>query len=210
MSAFAAANTFRNSDDLDDVQSEGAEDERQQLTIYDSDQSDGEVLEENPSRPQDDSRDAYDLPDPLQTYLENTLSTWYNRVDVIEDPDGAMQIHIRYGETLTLVGTYRLQVLEGAVTVYGAILTSQPRQTWHIFAPTTHALPTITGLNHVSTITVTESMPAVRELGSLSPLFRRLWSLKQHPNQDLDLIPALLNKASFHMVRSPSCSALEG
>lgn len=81
---------------------------------------------------------------------------------------------LRQNDTLCFVGHYELHTLSGAVAVYGATVVAGSHV--QIFAPATHALPTIVCLTPTATIEIRQSVSHIQALGRVSPLYRRIWT----------------------------------
>lgn len=102
----------------------------------------------------------------------------------------ATRVTLRGFDKLVAVGCYGLEVIEGAVTVCGALLRSgQPLRT--VWAPASHALPCI--------VAKTDAIVQIHHLEnhlapfeSLSPLWSRLWTAQSDV------------KTSFTIVRIPA------
>ena len=110
-------------------------------------------------------------------YQPVTLSTWQPNQDNIKDrKPGYVTISIRSGETLLLTGSYDLEVQHGAVSLYGAALGLKARH--KVYAPSTHAIPVITGLAMgaagPSVIRITSCRDYLCRLRPASPLFGRI------------------------------------
>ncbi|KAF2150883.1 hypothetical protein K461DRAFT_314804 [Myriangium duriaei CBS 260.36] len=89
--------------------------------------------------------------------------------------DGQVDASLDTGDFLTCSGVYSLKVTQGAVSVYGAYLTpaSPP---YDIYAPYTHALPTIYARFDGTKIELRKAIGSFPNLRSISPLWNRVWS----------------------------------
>ena len=125
--------------------------------------------------------DPSDLSTPLETKQENTIpetdifctwkptSTNYERVD-----SRTKRVHLAADETLCLAGEYGLVVETGSVLLYGATLHAS-NKIYTVFAPSTHDLPVMKCLSAQATAVFGSMDTGMRDLGSLSPMFSRIW-----------------------------------
>ncbi|KAI2631112.1 hypothetical protein GGS21DRAFT_539985 [Xylaria nigripes] len=114
--------------------------------------------------------------DPSSTPQPVNFSTFRpSRSNCRKRKDKVTQLRLEEGERLLIIGSYGICVESGEVTVYGATLKASRSVFW-VHAPQSHALPVIRCTND-ATVEL-HSHPGARglkELGRLSPLFRRLW-----------------------------------
>ncbi|KAI1431910.1 hypothetical protein GGR50DRAFT_677206 [Xylaria sp. CBS 124048] len=89
--------------------------------------------------------------------------------------DKVLQVKLVEGEKLMIYGSYGVRVESGEVTVYGATLKASKDLSW-IHAPQSHALPVIRCADDATVeLHPHPVVQELKELGRLSPLFRRLW-----------------------------------
>ncbi|KAK3656250.1 Polynucleotide 5'-hydroxyl-kinase grc3 [Elasticomyces elasticus] len=115
-------------------------------------------------------------PPKLATTSDFALSTCQlARATVTDQTTGSVTVTLRNDETLCCVGEYDLRVLEGVATVYGAVM--HPNMgAQRVYAPSTQALPVITGRRNRTTIQLDHVKSTIRTLDRLSPLFRNIWT----------------------------------
>ncbi|KAI1870353.1 uncharacterized protein JN550_005281 [Neoarthrinium moseri] len=102
---------------------------------------------------------------------------------------GKLQLKLAQGERLVILGSYGIRVASGEVTLYGATLRPSDKRHW-VHAPHCHALPVLRCPEHASV--EVESHPGaepIRGLGSLSPLFRKLWNETSGPQSGKAAVP---------------------
>lgn len=96
-------------------------------------------------------------------------------IDTFLTPNGALEITVKPGENILIVGQCELKVLSGIITLSGAMLTHlDGRQS--VFASARHPLPVIKCLEGVTRVEVYSSEKGIEALALLSPHYRRLWS----------------------------------
>jgi polynucleotide 5'-hydroxyl-kinase GRC3/NOL9 len=103
----------------------------------------------------------------------STLAT--EQYSVTADTPDVLSLKLDDAETATFVGEYDLRVKTGIVMIYGAVLRASS-QKHRVYAPTTHALPTVMakgGVAEVDIISVSRSMDI---LTKVSPLWTKLWN----------------------------------
>ncbi|KAI0404717.1 hypothetical protein F4802DRAFT_615368 [Xylaria palmicola] len=102
--------------------------------------------------------------------------------------NGVLQLKLKEGERLVVFGSYGVRVGTGEVTLYGATLGASQGISW-VHAPLSHALPVIR-CTADATLEL-HSHPhsqELKDLTSLSPLFRKLWlecPSSSPPNEDI-------------------------
>lgn len=107
-----------------------------------------------------------------------TLSSFERTArNVTEADDDLLELSLCNGESITCIGEYDIQVVRGAVTVYGALL-QHPTVPQRVYAPSTHALPQIVARRDDTTIRLAHVKSNLRKLEKLSPLFRNIWAAK--------------------------------
>ncbi|KAF2239423.1 hypothetical protein EV356DRAFT_528022 [Viridothelium virens] len=104
-----------------------------------------------------------------------SLSTWHPDLRNIVNSGDDAELSMCKGDTIAILGQYGLQVKLGTVEVYGAVL-KQSASTYVVSAPTTHALPCILCSSSMARILVKSRPQQLRKLGTLSPLFHRIWN----------------------------------
>ena len=94
---------------------------------------------------------------------------------VLRDDDESLELSLSANETACFAGEYVLEVIKGAVTVYGAAFhaTSGPQR---IYAPSVQALPPIVARKSPTIIRVSTVKSSIKKLEKLSPLFRNIWT----------------------------------
>ncbi|GIZ38402.1 hypothetical protein CKM354_000181900 [Cercospora kikuchii] len=103
-----------------------------------------------------------------------TLSTIkQNAIDL--PSDDAMVISMRQEESVTFLGDFNLQVLNGVVSVYGSMLHAN-RGVQRVYAPATSPLPVITARKPETLIRVTSVFSGLASIEPLSPMFRDICS----------------------------------
>ncbi|OTA39952.1 hypothetical protein BTJ68_00138 [Hortaea werneckii EXF-2000] len=101
--------------------------------------------------------------------------------------DGSVTVTIHHGQYLTCVGEYNLQVLQGLATLYGAVVhPSSGLQ--KVYAPSTHALPSITARRDNTIIRISNVKSSMRKLDNLSPNFRNIWAAAPNTRQTFTLL----------------------
>ncbi|KJZ71703.1 hypothetical protein HIM_08900 [Hirsutella minnesotensis 3608] len=106
------------------------------------------------------------------TYSSFSLSKHNHRVG----DDGVLTLELDGNERFLLAGNFGIRVLSGQVTVAGASLRPSRRIYW-VHAPFCHAIPVLRTVEP-SSFEIHNDAEAwnLRNLGRLSPLFRRLWN----------------------------------
>ncbi|KAF7191689.1 Polynucleotide 5'-hydroxyl-kinase grc3 [Pseudocercospora fuligena] len=115
--------------------------------------------------------------------------------NVLEDNQQRIRLRLKADETVTLVGEYDLEVFQGLVTVYGAMLhpSSGPQK---VYAPSISALPTITAKKD-GTIIVCKSCEnrALSQLERLSPVFRNVFAKDEAKGRSFVLLSTTADDA---------------
>ncbi|KAK3321592.1 hypothetical protein B0H66DRAFT_552134 [Apodospora peruviana] len=90
--------------------------------------------------------------------------------------DGRARLIAAEGERIVVLGSYGIKVLDGEITIAGAILSSSDRIHW-VHAPHCHALPVLRAADK-STIELRPHPAAhgMRQLSKLNPAFGKLWN----------------------------------
>lgn len=100
---------------------------------------------------------------------------------------GALEISLDSDEYATCIGIYDLELVKGAVSVYGAALSPGPG--FHrIYAPSIHALPSIVSLKNETLVRISHVSCALIQLRELSPLFRNIWAKTNDMKQSFTLL----------------------
>lgn len=205
MSAFAAARAYR--DESKDASSDSDLDENNASAAEARDQDESLVLvtadEELSDRGSSDFEQTSSATSrvPAQPHTVE-LSTWVPSPTNVSREAQITRLHLNLGETATFIGQYDVEVKEGTVTVCEAIL-SADGTSHHVFAPTTHSLPSIKCLTKVAIIEFRPSEHMMQSLSKLTPLYRRIWNetrigANPSPSQ------GALNRGSFSFVRRHS------
>jgi polynucleotide 5'-hydroxyl-kinase GRC3/NOL9 len=132
---------------------------------------------------------------PIRRNLK--LCNWRNELqNILSDTDTELTINLNKHATITLIGTFDLTVLRGAVNINGANIGTvsrdgQKNQTHRACVPATHPISKIRGLDGTNQIRFkTCKVPA--PLASISPLFDGLW------NDSIDRSFRVVSAASLH------------
>ncbi|KAF4126054.1 polynucleotide 5'-hydroxyl-kinase GRC3/NOL9 [Geosmithia morbida] len=90
--------------------------------------------------------------------------------------DGITELRLGGSERFVVLGSFGVKVLEGEVTVAGALLRPDDDVHW-VHAPLCHSLPVLRNRENtrLQLHSHTDSL-ALRQLGRLSPLFRKMWN----------------------------------
>ncbi|KAI1821626.1 hypothetical protein F4861DRAFT_451194 [Xylaria intraflava] len=117
--------------------------------------------------------DTYDASGPSQSV--NFTSFRPSKGNFRKKKDNVLQLKLEEGERLVIFGSYGVRVESGEVTVYGATLGASKDVFW-IHAPQSHALPVIRCTDDANVeLHPHPGARELKELGRLSPLFRKLW-----------------------------------
>ncbi len=119
-----------------------------------------------------------------------TLCTWTpTTTNIKSESTEHITILLRQAETVTFVGTYEIAVLQGVVTINGAILRSHPTFPikYRVFAPSTHAVPVVQCVSSSgSEVQFFSCDYTMRSMEKLSPLYSRIWNVrKKYENRQL-------------------------
>ncbi|KAI3318918.1 hypothetical protein HD806DRAFT_297045 [Xylariaceae sp. AK1471] len=121
----------------------------------------------------EEGQEDHDTRAPAQPINFSTFRP--SKTNARKKSNGVSQLKLEDGERLVILGSYGVRVESGEVMIYGATLRPSKDISW-VHAPQSHALPVIR-----CTIDATlELHPhphahGLKELGKLSPLFRKLW-----------------------------------
>lgn len=96
---------------------------------------------------------------------------------VLSDKPDRLVLKLKADETATFIGEYDLEVITGIVVVYGAAIRANDQQR-RVFAPSTHALPTITAKGGAAEIAIISTGLSMIGLNKLSPLWGRIWNAR--------------------------------
>ncbi|KAI8627272.1 hypothetical protein F5Y19DRAFT_183749 [Xylariaceae sp. FL1651] len=126
----------------------------------------------SPSLPSDEDQDQeiHVLAKPV-----NFSSFRPSKSNFARRKNGVLELRLKDGERLVILGSYGIRVASGEVTIYGASLKVAKDISW-VHAPHCYALPVI----RCAEDAILELHPhlgaqGLKDLGKLSPLFRRLW-----------------------------------
>ncbi|KAG9568634.1 hypothetical protein KCU71_g467, partial [Aureobasidium melanogenum] len=123
---------------------------------------------------------------------------------VISDTPDMLSLRLQAEETATFVGEYDLRVNSGYVMIYGAVLRSDSK-THRVYAPTTHALPTIIAKGGPAEVDIISTVPSLGPLSNVSPLWTKLWNA-QTPK---DTKQSENDSRSFALLRNSSDDPLK-
>ncbi|KAI7630191.1 hypothetical protein KC343_g4780 [Hortaea werneckii] len=101
--------------------------------------------------------------------------------------DGSVTVTIHNSQYITCVGEYNLQVLQGLATIYGAVV-HPGSGLQKIYAPSTHALPSIMARRDNTVICISNVKSSMRKLDNLSPNFRNIWAAAPNTSQTFALL----------------------
>lgn len=106
------------------------------------------------------------------------LSTFRpSKTNVLSDSPGRLVLKVRADETVALIGEYDLQVVAGIIVVAGAAFQAGDRA-HRVYAPSTHALPTIVAKGGAAEIAIISTETSLAGLSKLSPLWGRIWNAR--------------------------------
>lgn len=116
------------------------------------------------------------LDPPVKSPQRVQLSTFVPTPETaIEHSDEEVHFKLPHNESVVFIGEYDLQVLEGTVTIYGAILHAS-EEVYRVYAPSTHALPAIVARRADAEVVLWPPTKAMRGLSKISPAYRRIWA----------------------------------
>lgn len=107
---------------------------------------------------------------------------------VISDHPDRLTLKLEPDEVATFIGEYDLLVISGIVMIYGAILRPSPKK-YRVYAPTTHALPTVTAKGGVAEVAIISTKRSMDGLSTISPLWTRLWHAQLPKDAQQDAVP---------------------
>ncbi|KAH8668877.1 hypothetical protein BX600DRAFT_264715 [Xylariales sp. PMI_506] len=117
--------------------------------------------------------DDVDLPQVPALHLSSFTPS---RSNFRKKSEAEVHLKLSEGERLVLLGSYGLRVSSGTITISGATLTTSDKTHW-VHAPHCYSLPVIRCPEGATLNVVAHpSADSIQKLGSLSPLFRRLWN----------------------------------
>ncbi|KAG9593859.1 hypothetical protein KCU77_g5312, partial [Aureobasidium melanogenum] len=123
---------------------------------------------------------------------------------VISDTPDMLSLRLQAGETATFVGEYDLRVNSGYIMIYGAVLRSGPKK-HRVYAPTSHALPTVTAKGGPAQVDIISTIPLLGPLSKVSPLWTKLW----HAQTSKDAKQTEDDSRSFALLRNSSDDPLK-
>ncbi|SMY29142.1 unnamed protein product [Zymoseptoria tritici ST99CH_1A5] len=136
------------------------------------------VAEEPYDDRQSDISSLDDSPEPLEAPQQITakvvLSSFQaNAKKIVADDSQKLELVLKADESVTFVGEYKLEILRGVVTIYGAMIYPElgPQR---VYAFSTQALPSIMARKDDSAFRVTSIKSGIPKLAKLSPLFRNI------------------------------------
>lgn len=105
----------------------------------------------------------------LSTFLPDATNS-------IAYSDEELHFRLPHNKSVVFVGEYDLQVLEGTVTIYGALLHASEK-VHRVYAPSTHALPALVARRGDAEVVLWPPSKTMRGLSKLSPLYRKIWAV---------------------------------
>ncbi|KAI7219106.1 hypothetical protein KC333_g3151 [Hortaea werneckii] len=115
------------------------------------------------------------------------LSAFDRTANSPDRKDGSVTVTIHNSQYVTCVGEYNLQVLQGLATLYGAVV-HPGSGLQKVYAPSTHALPSITARRDNTVIRLSNVNSSMRKLDNLSPNFRNIWAAAPNTSQTFALL----------------------
>lgn len=121
---------------------------------------------------------------PLEVQPNVQLCTWrYGQDYVASETQDELTVSLKKNSTITLIGNFFFEVLEGAININGANFGANRRKdkTKPIrlaFAPSTHPISSIKGLDGTNRIQFKDCGDEATSLTNLSPLFVNIWNAK--------------------------------
>lgn len=109
------------------------------------------------------------------------LCNWQNEAQsVLSDTESELTVKLNKHSTIALVGCFSFKVLRGAININGANISvvsrnGQKDHTYTAYAPATHAISKLRGLdstNHIQFTSCKEPVP----LSDINPLFAGIWN----------------------------------
>ncbi|KAI0016574.1 hypothetical protein F4780DRAFT_772809 [Xylariomycetidae sp. FL0641] len=126
-----------------------------------------------------DLADEKVLQEPLVVQLSSFKPT---KANFKRKRGGNISLRLTEGERLVILGNYGIVVEAGEITICGATLSSSKKVYW-VDAPHCHALPVIRcSENAALDIRSNPAAEDLRNLGRLSPLFKKLWNEDYSPS----------------------------
>ncbi|KXT09432.1 hypothetical protein AC579_2516 [Pseudocercospora musae] len=118
---------------------------------------------------------------PLSTFKRG-------RGNVLEDDQGRLKLRLKADETVILIGEYDLEISQGVVIMYGAMLHPGlgPQK---VYAPSTSALPAITAKRDGTVIVISScGVQGLFQMERLSPLFRNIFARDEEKGRSFGLL----------------------
>lgn len=153
-----------------------------------------------------DPSELPDTPEHLEQFdpitKSNVLSTWiptstnYKKLN-----HDTFHVQLEANDTLCFIGECCVQVLAGSLAVYGALLEASSEM-HTVFAPSTHDLPSFECKSEHATALFKFRDTGIRALGSLSPLFSKIWNAKTN---DVGLAGSLNCSSFTYVSRHSGC-----
>ncbi|KAF2263524.1 hypothetical protein CC78DRAFT_544912 [Lojkania enalia] len=125
--------------------------------------------------------------DVTEVFTNFQLCNWrYENTNVISESGDELTISLNKNKTASFVGCYDFVVLKGAINVNGANIARNPGKSetpnvHRAYAPSTHPIMTIRGLDHenwIHLLSCKEPVPFV----NISPLFTNIWASNSGAN----------------------------
>ncbi|KAK5318585.1 Polynucleotide 5'-hydroxyl-kinase grc3 [Exophiala xenobiotica] len=127
------------------------------------------VLPEPASQPDADEDNDKDDSDPIatsnqfSTLVEASAVNFSSSREVENVDDTTIKVRLSRGQKCVVLGTYRLWVKHGSISIYGAIIHASIA-TYRVYAPATYALPPIEALTSKAEVQFESLEDGIREL----------------------------------------------
>ncbi|KAF4997371.1 hypothetical protein FGRMN_3956 [Fusarium graminum] len=109
---------------------------------------------------------------------------------------GVTELRLSSSERFLIIGSFGIRVIQGEVTLAGATLYPSEGIEW-VHAPHCHAIPVLRTAEETRLeLHPDQSARGLRQLGRLSPLFRKIWN---EPT-DVDSITKITKEATFQII----------
>jgi hypothetical protein len=123
------------------------------------------------------------------------LTSWHpadDRENILSVSSRSVTLSLKKPETLAYLGNYRLRVLKGVVSVYGARL--RLNELAEIYAPATHSVPIISAVSEQCELEISTFPEKISAIRKVSPLFKRIWNVvdRKHTPADGEIESASL------------------
>ncbi|KAH9905889.1 hypothetical protein F4778DRAFT_769767 [Xylariomycetidae sp. FL2044] len=144
----------------------------------------------------DDDEDENGLALPTAAPVVQFSSFSPSKSNYHKRKDGTLILKLCEGERLVILGSYDVLVKSGEITINGATL-KNTKKLHSVDAPHCHALPVIR-CSEDATLEIHSSsrVEGLRNLGTLSPLFRKLWNDSREAGEGVASTFQILYKSS--------------